>query len=121
MLLLQHCLLKTPKDHDMTRSPKNLVAVCLAIGASGASAQADILAFGSYPGVVGVTATEQPLPLRQNGNSTITFKTLKANTLVAVTYNTSCYIQAYSIYGGVGKVRVRFTIDGIEPSPQTGG
>jgi hypothetical protein len=96
-------------------------AAALAIAAGAPSGQADILAFGSYQGVIGVTAAEQPVPLRPNGNTTITFETTEARTLVAVTYNATCYVQVYSDFGGLGKVRIRITIDGIETNPQTGG
>ena len=96
-------------------------AAALVIAAGTPAAQADILAFGSYEGVIGVTAAEQPVPLRPNGSTTITFETTEAKTLVAVTYNATCYVQADSIYGGQGNVRVRITIDGIEPNPHTTG
>jgi hypothetical protein len=93
-------------------------AAALAVAAGSPGARADILAFGSYEGVIGVTATERPVPLKQSGNTKLIFRTAEPNTFVAVTYNAVCYVQSHSIYGGLGAVRVRITIDGVEPKPQ---
>ena len=65
-----------------------------------------------------MTATEQPIPLREDGSTTLTFRTAEPNTFVAVTYNAACYVQSYSDFGGLGTVRVRITLDGLEPRPQ---
>jgi hypothetical protein len=102
----------------MTGLAKAFAAIALAAATGSPGARADILAFGSYENVIGVTATEQAIPLRQNGSTTLTFRTTEPNTFVAVTYNAVCYVQSHSIYGGLGTVRVRITIDGVEPKPQ---
>ena len=97
------------------------IVISFVVAAGARCAHAEILAFGSYPRAIGVTNTEKPIPLRPNGSTAITFKTTEANTRVVVTFNTVCYVQSYSNFGGLGKLRIRITIDGAETSPQTGG
>jgi hypothetical protein len=82
-------------------------------------AHADLLAFGYYKGVVGLSASQQRnIPLIDNGGTALTFKTIKANTYVTVTFNATCFVESYSIYGGRGSARVWLTIDGQQPHPQ---
>ncbi len=97
---------------------KTLAASALAAAAGGSSAQADILAFGARESIVGVTDTLQPIPLKENGDTTLTFRTTEPDTFVVVTYNATCYVQYNSIYGGLGTVRLQIEIDGVEPRPQ---
>ena len=105
----------------MNRFAKTLVATSLVIAAAASAARADILAYGSHKTLIGLTTSQRELPLRPNGDTKITFRTTKVNELVVITYNAVCYVQSYSIYGGRGSVRIRITIDGTEPHPQTGG
>jgi hypothetical protein len=91
-------------------------AVCAAF--AGPAAKADIIGYGWHTDSTGVTTVERPIPLMWNGATTLVFRTTKANTFVAVTYNAVCQVHAGDIYGSYGDVRIRITIDDIEPHPQ---
>lgn len=110
-----------PKPRMLSRLAGAFAAVSFSIVAGAPCAQAEILAFGSYPSVIGVTKTQHAIPLRQNGSTAIPFRTTQANTRVAVIYNAVCYLQSYSDFGGLGKMRIWITIDGVETSPSIGG
>lgn len=103
----------------MNRLAKSFAAISLAIAAGVPGAQADILAFGSYPNAIFVTDAYEAVPLRKTGAKTLTFTTTEPDTLVAVTYNVSCLVESYSIYGGIGTVRVMIEIDGVEANSST--
>jgi hypothetical protein len=106
----------------MNSLAKILAAACLAAVAGSSAAHADILAFGSVKRAIAVTAValnEQELPLRDNGSMTIPFKTSKANTLVAVSYNASCLVRAGDNFGSWGYILIRITVDNSQPVPRS--
>jgi hypothetical protein len=101
---------------------KTLAVTSLALAAGASGAHADILAMGVVKKAIVVTAValnEQQVPLRDNGTNTITFRTVKANTPVVVSYNASCQVRAGDNAGSWGYILLRITIDDIEPHPRS--
>jgi hypothetical protein len=102
----------------MNSLAKTLAAISLAIAAGASAADADILAFGSYAGTTYLTPTsEQALPLKPTGATAITFKTVKPDTVVTVTYNAECRIDAVRTGGGLAQMYLTIRIDDLATHP----
>ncbi len=78
------------------------------------SAEAGILGFGTREAPFSPGATGSAVPLRDNNATTVAFRTVRDNTLVAVTYNAECA----AVSGVVGDhIKLWIVVDG-RPQPQ---
>jgi len=74
------------------------------------SAHAGILGFGTRVSPYLPSLTSSPVPLKDDGATTVTFRTARDNTVVAVTYNAECMGNS----GVVGDhVEVWIAVDGM--------